>query len=484
VTTTKPFPLDDDACHRALLARDARFDGLFFVAVSTTGIYCRPICPARTPRKDRCSYFRLPAEAERAGFRACLRCRPELAPGSAPTEARSRLVASALDRIERGALEQGGVEALSSALGVTSRHLRRTVEAELGVTPTELEETRRLALGKQLLHDTSLPLARVAFASGFGSIRRFNAVFARRFGRPPSSVRRSVRAREASEDGMLSLRLDRRPPFAWAPLLAFLSRRAVPGVERVDGDTYERTVAMEDVSGWLRARERNGQLALSVSPSLVPHLARVVRGVRDLFDLDARPAAIAEVLGTDRTLAPIVRRVPGLRVPGAFDPFEVAIRSVLAQQISVQGATTLSGRITEAFGRVVPGLPVGLDRVSPSASELARASVAEIRAIGMPESRARTLSLLSRAIDGGTIDLGARSDASTTIALLRTIPGIGPFTAHVIAMRVLRDPDAFPENDLFVMRRLGPKAVSRAERWRPFRAYAVMHLWEDEGAKR
>lgn len=476
--------LDEAACYRALRARDPRFDGLFFVAVSTTGIYCRPICPARTPGADRCTYFRLAAEAERAGFRACLRCRPELAPGSAPTEARSRLVTSALDRIERGALSSGSVEALASTLGVTSRHLRRTIEGELGVTPTELEETRRLALGKHLLHDTSLPLARVAFASGFGSIRRFNAVFARRFGRPPSSIRRSVRAKDASGEGVLSLRLDHRPPLAWSSLVEFLSRRAVPGVERVEGGVYERTVAIGDVTGWLRAREEEDQIELSLSLSLVPHIARVVRGVRDLFDLDARPAAIAEALRADRELAPLVRRVPGLRVPGAFDPFEVAICSVLAQQISVAGATTLSGRITEKFGRVVPGAPAGLDRVSPRPSDLARASVDAIRAIGMPESRARTLSLLSRAVDEGLVDLESRTDASDAIARLRTIPGVGPFTAHVIAMRVLRDPDAFPENDLFVVRRLGTNAVRRAERWRPYRAYAVMHLWEEEGAKR
>ncbi len=476
--------LDARACYRALRARDARFDGLFFVAVATTGIYCRPICPARTPREPRCTYFSLAAEAERAGFRACLRCRPELAPGSASTEARSRLVARALDRIERGALEHDGVEALATTLGVTSRHLRRTIEGELGVTPIELEETRRLALGKHLLHDTSLPLARVAFASGFGSVRRFNAVFSRRFGRTPSSLRRSVRPREDDDGGALTLRLDHRPPLAWPSLLAFLSRRAVPGVERVEAPVYERTVEIDGVTGWLRAKAEDGRVALSVSLSLAAHVGRVVRGARDLFDLDARPEAIAEVLSADRKLALLVRRTPGLRVPGAFDPFEVAIRSVLAQQISVAGGTTLSGRLAERFGRATPGLLPGLGRVSPSARALARAPVEAIRVIGMPESRARTLSLLSRAVDEGTVDLGARTDPADAIARLRRIPGVGPFTAQVIAMRVLRDPDAFPANDLVVARRLGPTGVRSSERWRPYRAYAVMHLWEEEGRKR
>lgn len=481
---TKPHALDAAACHRALGARDARFDGIFFVAVSTTGIYCRPICPARTPRADRCSFFRLAAEAERAGFRACLRCRPEIAPGSAPTEARSRLALAAVGRIDRGALENESVEALASTLGVTSRHLRRTMEAELGVTPTELEETRRLALGKQLLHDTTLPLARVAFASGFRSVRRFNAVFVRRFGRPPSSVRRSVRASDASEEGAITLRLDPRPPFAWSALLGFLGARAVPGVEHVEGDTYARTVRIGETSGWMRARAEGERIALTLSLSLLPHLATVVSAARHLFDLDARPQAIADVLATDRTLAPLLRRSPGLRVPGAFDPFEIAIRSVLAQQISVAGATTLSGRIAATFGRALPGLPGGLALASPDPGDLARASVAAIQAIGMPESRARTVSLLARAIAEGSIDLEPRGDTAAAVSRLRAIPGIGPFTAQVIAMRVLRDPDAFPENDLFVQRRLGKNSVRRAERWRPFRAYAVMHLWEDEGAKR
>lgn len=479
--------LDPSACYRALRARDRRFDGLFFVGVSTTGIYCRPICPARTPRQDRCAYFRLAAEAEREGFRACLRCRPELAPGSATTDARSRLVAAALSRIERGALAEEGVEALASQLGVTSRHLRRTIEAELGVTPLELEATRRLALGKQLLQDTHLPLAQIAFASGYRSVRRFNAVFAERFGRPPSAVRRATAQSTCDgDDGAITLRLTYRPPLAWRSLVRFLGARATPGVERVESDEYVRTVIVGDAVGRIRvaASVERPELLLRVSPSLAPHVARIARSVRDLFDLDARPDVIADSLTADPELAPLVRARPGLRVPGAFEPFEIAVRAVLAQQISVAGATTLSGRIAARFGRAIEALEPGLDRTSPLAAALASASIDSLCAIGMPESRARALSLLSRAIAEGAIDLEARTEPGRVIERLLAIPGIGPFTAHVIAMRVLRDPDAFPENDLIVKRRLGARPLVRAERWRPFRAYAVIHVWEDEGAKR
>ena len=326
-------------------------------------------------------------------------------------------------------------------------------------------------------------MARVAFASGFGSVRRFNTVFARRFGRPPSSIRRALGENTGADEGSLSLRLDFRPPIAWESLLAFLSRRAVPGVERVTLGTYERSVSIDETTGWLRARLEGDHLRLLVSLSLVPHVGRVVRGVRDLFDLDASPRVVSDTLIVDRTLAPIVRKTPGLRVPGSFDAFEVAVRSVLAQQISVAGATTLSGRIAQRFGRVVEDLPAGLDRISPRPIDLARAPIAAIRAIGMPESRARTVQLLARAVEDGSVDLGSRTEPSRTVLSLRAIPGIGPFTAQVIAMRVLQDPDAFPENDLIVLRRLGKDSVRRAERWRPFRAYGVLYLWESEGDK-
>lgn len=477
--------LDPRACHRALAARDARFDGVFFVGVSTTGIYCRPICPARTPGADRCTYFAHAAEAERAGFRACFRCRPELAPGAASVDARPRLVAAALDAIARGAMTEGGVEPLARKLGVTSRHLRRTIEAELGVTPIELETTRRLGLAKQLLTDTPLPLAQIAFASGFGSVRRFNDAFLARFARKPSEMRRAV-ARPMQTEGELVLRLDTRAPFAWEPLLAFVAPRAVPGVERVIDGAYERAVAVRGAEGWLRVRPMPGRTALSLalSASLAAHAARLARAVRDLFDLDAHPVRVAAALGADRTLTPLVKARPGLRVPGAIDPFEVAVRAVLAQQVSVAAATTLVGRVAQRFGRpITTGLP-GLDRAFPDAAVLAEVSAENVAAIGLPGGRARGLAALSRAVARGAIDLSGTTPPREVVAQLVALPGIGPFTAEVIAMRALRDADAFPAGDLVLARRLGKRALERADAWRPYRAYAALHLWTDEGAKR
>ena len=477
--------LDPRACHRALCARDARFDGVFFVGVSTTGIYCRPICPARTPGADRCSYYEHAAAAEHAGYRACFRCRPEIAPGTASVDARPRLVRLALDAIDRGALADGGVEHLADRLGVTSRHLRRSIEAELGVTPIEIETTRRLAIAKQLLTDTSLPLARVALGSGFGSVRRFNAAFASRFDAKPKALRRSV-AQSAARDGALSLRLDYRRPFDWASLLAFIAPRALPRIEHVRGDTYERVVSIGEQSGIVRVRtwaDRDA-LRLELPGSLALAAASIARRVRDLFDLDARPDQIASALSVDRSMARLAKKRPGLRVPGAFDPFEVAIRAVLAQQVSVAAATTLIGRVVERFGFPVAGAIDGLDRSFPSAATLAEATPGAIAAIGLPRMRATALSMLARAIARGEIDLSGTKAPRDVIDALVALPGIGPFTAEVIAMRALRDADAFPAGDLVLARRLGKRALDRAEAWRPFRAYAALHLWTEHGASR
>ncbi len=483
---------------------------MFFVGVSTTGIYCRPVCPARTPRADRCAFFEHAAEAEHAGFRACFRCRPELAPGSASVDARPRLVSAALDAIARGALARGGLEPLAARLGVTSRHLRRTIETELGVTPIEIETTRRLGIAKQLLTDTALPLAQVAFGSGFGSVRRFNDAFFVRFARKPSEVRRAIdrgaaggpdldrsarlagptqlcRARSADDSGRdLRLRLDHRDPFDWPSLLAFVAPRAIPGVERALDGVYERAVIVDGATGWLRVRPiaDRSALALELSMSLAPHAARLARAVRDLFDLDARPDRVAAALGAERTMAALVKKRPGLRVPGAIEPFEIAVRAVLAQQVSVAAATTLIGRLAERFGRAIDSGRPGLDRAFPDADALAAASAASIAAIGLPGTRARALASLSRGVARGEVDLSGTMAPREVVARLVELPGIGPFTAEVIAMRALRDADAFPAGDLVLARRLGKRAMVRADAWRPFRAYAAMHLWTDEGAKR
>lgn len=459
-----------ETCYRALAARDPRFDGLFFVGVATTGIYCRPVCTARTPGRARCTFYRSAAEAERAGFRACFRCRPELAPGRAPVDAVPRLAERAVRLIDEGFLDEHGVEDLAAALGVSARHLRRALADGLGLSPVELAQSRRIALARQLLRDTSLSLAEVAFASGFTSIRRFNGAFAERVGRAPSAVRRTRRA----DGGALTLRLDFRPPFEWGALLAFLRDRAIPGVEQVGDGAWRRVVAFGERVGHVEVRldGRRPALRATVSPALAGALPRLVTRLRVMFDLDAHPDRVSEVLSADPLLAERIRARPGLRVPGVVDPFEGAVRGVLGQQVSVRAATTLAGRLAERFGAAVEG-PPGLSRRLPTPAELAAVPVEALAALGLPASRARTLHGVAAvfAADAGT-DLLPR---------LRAVSGVGDWTAEYIALRGLHHPDAFPAGDLGVRRALGDlsaaAARARAEAWRPWRAYAVIHLW-------
>ncbi len=473
--------LDPDVCYRALSARDRRFDGLFFVGVTTTGVYCRPICPARTPGRDRCRFHRSAAEAERAGFRACLRCRPELAPGAAQVDALPKLVGAAAARIDEGYLNERSCDELAAELGVTSRHLRRAMEAQLGVAPVELAQTRRLALAKQLLHDSRLPLAEVAFAAGFQSVRRFNALFLQRFGRPPTALRRQVE--DGSEPAAIEVRLDYRPPLEWDALLAFLGLRAIPGVEQVQGGVYRRSVVLGESRGWLavRAERDRPSLRVTCSDALAPKLMTVVARLRALFDLDARPDLIARQLGRAAGVGARVRERPGLRVPGAFDPFELTVRAVLGQQVSVQAATTLSGRLVARFGTALRGAPAGVDRCFPRPHELARASLKEVRALGLPEARAAALREVAAAFARDGLPLGPGSDPEQARSALEALPGIGPWTAQYVLMRGLKWPDAFPAGDLAVKKALEVKSASEAERrsqpWRPWRSYAVMQLW-------
>jgi AraC family transcriptional regulator of adaptative response / DNA-3-methyladenine glycosylase II len=477
--------LDASVAYDALLARDPRFDGVFYVAVTTTGIYCRPICPARTPAKARCEFYPSAAQAEHAGFRACFRCRPELAPGkrgeAAPCDAVDVLVARAAHRIAEGALNDASIELLADELGVTARHLRRVIEARLGVTPVELAQTHRLALAKQLLHDTALPLTDIAFASGFGSVRRFNALFRARMGSPPSQVRRSL---APAGDGA-TLRLDARAPYDAARLVGFLAGRAIPGVEHVEDGVYRRVVHVGGATGTIavRANPARAGIVLSLSPALVPVAMPVVARVRRLFDLDARPDVIASVLGRDRALAPLVRARPGLRVPGALEAFEAAVRALLGQQVSVAAASTLAGRFAARFGTALTDAAVDAPvRVRfPTAAEVARASVDAIAAVGLPRTRAEAIRTLAAAIASGQLDLDTPRDLDRAIADLVALPGVGPWTAHYLAMRALHLPDAFPAGDLVLRRAVGidgtAAVTARAEAWRPFRAYAALHLW-------
>lgn len=473
---------EHDASYAVICARDARFDGLLFVGVATTGVYCRPICPAKTPRKTRCTFYRSAAEAEQAGFRACFRCRPELAPGSASVDASERLGRLAVARIEAGFLNEQGIDALADNLGVSDRHLRRVLSRELGVTPVMLAQTRRLAVAKQLLHDTSLSLADIAFAAGFGSVRRFNAVFLDRFGRAPSTLRRAKgeRAREGDEAadesaigqaGAITLRLDYRPPLDWERLIAFLAARALPGIEKVEAGIYHRVVfgPAGELAGHLSVAPdpKRAALRVTLDAELVPRLVDIVARTRRLFDLDAHPARVAEHFADDALLGPCVARLPGLRVPGAFEPFETAVRAILGQQVSVRAATTLAGRLVARFG-------------APTPERMAAATIDELCAQGLTGARAATLQTLARAVLDGRVSF-TTIDPEATIAALDDLPGIGPWTANYIAMRALAWPDAFPAEDLGVKKALGLTAKksieARAVAWRPWRAYAVMHLW-------
>jgi AraC family transcriptional regulator, regulatory protein of adaptative response / DNA-3-methyladenine glycosylase II len=473
--------LNSDACFLAVRARDRRFDGRFFVAVSSTGIYCRPICPVRTPKRENMRFFSSAAAAEGAGFRPCLRCRPERAPGLATVDAASRLVGAAIAGIEEHAVSNARVGELAASLGISDRHLRRVTEAELGVSPIELAQTQRLLLAKRLLGETSLNLTEIAFASGFGSVRRFNALFKSRYGLSP----RGLRGRPEVSGG-LRCQLEFRPPLAWQSLLAYLRVRAIPGVESVDATHYRRTVAIDDAEGWIAVKLAESGVALDVelSPSLAPVIGAVIVRVKNLFDLSAAPDAVSALLSQDPTLASAVRRLPGLRVAGAFDGFELAVRAVLGQQVSVKAATTMAGRWAQAFGTPLVTPYPQLNRLSPNAQRMAEVQENDIGALGVVGARARCLVALARAVTERRVVLSFAANVEEQIEKLIECPGIGPWTAQYIAMRALRWPDAFPSGDLMLLKaaKANKKELqARAEAWRPWRAYAAHYLWQSVG---
>jgi AraC family transcriptional regulator, regulatory protein of adaptative response / DNA-3-methyladenine glycosylase II len=469
--------LDPEACFRAVRARDRRFDGRFFTAVASTGIYCRPICPVRPPKRENMRFYSSAAAAEGAGFRPCLRCRPERAPGLASIDAASRLAGAAIAGIEEHAVSNGRVGDLAASLGVSDRHLRRVTEAELGVSPIELAQTQRLLLAKRLLSETSLKLTDIAFASGFGSVRRFNALFKSRYGLNPRTLRRSSGAARG-----LTCQLDFRPPLEWEGLLAYLRLRAIPGVEWVDGTHYRRTVAIGEIQGWIAVSLANSGMALDVemSPTLAPVIGAVIVRVKHLFDLGSAPDAVATLLSQDPMLRDTVRRLPGLRVPGAFDGFELAVRAVLGQQVSVKAATTMAGRWAQSFGTPIETPFAELSRLTPNVGRMLEVAVDQIGALGVVGSRARALIALAQALSEGRVVLSYAANVEEQIDNLLQLPGIGPWTAQYIAMRALHWPDAFPDGDLMLLRAAGinkKELYARAEGWRPWRAYATHYLW-------
>jgi len=463
---------DTDTLYRAVTARDRRLDGRFVFAVTSTGIYCRPSCPARTPRRENVRYYPVPAAAVAAGFRACRRCRPDAVPGSRDWDHRGDLVARALRLVASGAVDDEGVAGLARRLSVSERHLHRSLVAELGVGPQALARTRRAQTARLLLDQTDLSVTDVAFAAGFASIRQFNDVMRAEFGAPPSRLRGTAVADRPAEAGPVVLRLTTRLPWAASHTWAFLAARAVPGVESVSGSTYRRSVRTADGPGLFEAWPEADRLAVRLRLPSLDAIGPAVTAARRLFDLDADPASVDAVLSEDPHLAPLVRSRPGLRVPGTVDGFELAVRAVVGQQVSVAGARTLLGRLVERSGDTLAAGD-GVDRVFPTADQLVAADLA---GCGLTGARIDTLHALAARVRTGAVDLAPGTDLAGTRAALLAVRGIGPWTADYIGMRALGDPDAFARADL-VLRRVVTRYSLDPARWRPWRAYAAMHLW-------
>jgi AraC family transcriptional regulator of adaptative response / DNA-3-methyladenine glycosylase II len=480
-------PLDPDICYRAVRSRDTRFDGRFFTAVLTTGIYCRPICPARLPARGNVRFYDCAAAAEEAGFRPCRRCRPETAPGTPAWSGTSATVTRALRLIAEGALDgPGQLDDLADRLGVTGRHLRRLFDTHLGASPIAVAQARRVHFAKMLLDNTPLPITEIAMSSGFSSVRRFNTVFSKTFGRSPREVRESRPARTPlrTKQG-LELHLSFREPFDWRAMLEFLALRAIPGVEAIEEGHYRRILSMGSETGLIEVSRVRGrsQLELWISPSLSRYVLPIAERVRSAFDLAADSRIIEAQLSKDPLLREIVEQHPGTRVPGAWNPFEVAVRAILGQQVSVKGATTLSGRLVEAYGVDSGSEDAGCRWLFPSAARLSRA---RLDRVGLTNARARALRALASAVNRGGLRFDGAGELDATIESLTSLPGIGPWTAHYIAMRSCGEPDAFPSGDLAlrkVAKQLDPeiddesKLLERATCWRPWRAYAAMFIW-------
>jgi AraC family transcriptional regulator, regulatory protein of adaptative response / DNA-3-methyladenine glycosylase II len=495
--------LSPSICYRAVQARDARYDGRFFTCVKTTGIYCRPICPARPPKIENCTFVPTAAAAQAAGYRPCLRCRPESSPELDAWRGTEATVSRALKLIEAGALDGGDVASLAERLEIGERQLRRLFRQHIGAAPITVAQTRRLLLAKQLIHQTDLSMIEVAFASGFGSVRRFNETFQRLYGRPPNDLRR--RSAAASGSAEITVLLSYRPPYDWESMIDFLKARAIEGLEVVTPESYRRVIALGDARysqrhgvqrpgalaeprsiGMIEVAHAREQSALVVTVRLprLNVLPVIIAQVRRQFDLGAEPAAITAALSCDPVLAPLVQARPGLRVPGAWDGFEIAVRAVLSQQITVKAATRLAGRLVAALGESVAGrtgVP-GLSHAFPSPD---RFDVETLAGLGMPRPRALALAAIAGAARCDPRIFDPRHDLAAAVARLRELKGVGEWTAQYIAMRAMGESDAFLPADIGVLRALAcagrrPRAAevaARAEAWRPWRAYAMLHLW-------
>lgn len=484
-----------EICERARLARDARFDGQFFVGVKTTGIYCRPICPAVAPKSENVSFYPSAAAASEAGFRPCLRCRPECAPGTPAWGGTSTTVRRGLRLIAGGALDDGDVEELADRLGVTSRHLRRLFTKHLGASPVAVAHTQRLHFAKRLIDETELPMSHVSSAAGYGSIRRFNDTFKKTYGRAPRELRKFGEESIVNGNAVtLSVRLPYRKPFSWPAMLEFFAGRATPGVESVTGDTYRRTISLGDRHGVIAVspagpKKLSAYLMLTIQCVDTGALFEIVQRSREMFDLDAPIGEISTTLKRDESLQGLIRKSPGMRVPGAWDGFELMIRAILGQQISVKAATTLAGRIADQYGERLSlsdeSGDVGLRRIFPSADRLRHARFSNI---GLVRSRAETIRRVAAAAADGDLNFDVTQEPEDFCRSLTSIKGVGDWTAQYVAMRVLKNPDAFPSSDLGLLKavdlignqtgRTTPaELLRRAESWRPWRAYAALLLW-------
>jgi AraC family transcriptional regulator of adaptative response / DNA-3-methyladenine glycosylase II len=468
--------LKADICYRAVKSRDPRFDGRFFTGVKTTGIYCRPVCPAVTPRRRNVAFFPCASAAEKAGFRPCKRCRPETSPGTPAWLGTSASVSRALRYIGEGCLDQGSVDDLAARLGLGPRHLTRLFEDHLGTTPVAVAQTRRVHFARNLIRETNLPMARIALAAGFGSVKRFNVLIKQVYGATPTQLRQ--RAATVGDTGdNLVYRLAYRPPYDWDQVAGFLAGRAIPGVEEVTDQSYRRTFEMNGAGGMFEVAPLPGadSLLLRVSLPDLEGAIGLVGHVRRMFDCGADTAAIGAHLGRDPLLKPLVRRRPGLRLPSAWDPFEMTVRAILGQQISVKGATTIAGRLVERLGTPLASPSAGLTHLFPSPATVA---AGDLSGIGLTAKRMESVRKLAAAVADGSLVLDAPLGVADFVERMVTLSGIGPWTAHYVAMRALGEPDGFPASDLGLKHAApGEDLGARAQDWRPWRAYGALHLW-------
>jgi AraC family transcriptional regulator of adaptative response / DNA-3-methyladenine glycosylase II len=474
---------DFDRCYRAVSAKDERFDGVFITAVTSTGIYCRPSCPAITPKRTNVRFYPTAAAAQADGFRACKRCRPDASPGSPEWNVRADIVGRAMRLIADGVVDRDGVGGLAERLHFTERHINRLLVSELGAGPQAIARAHRAQTARLLIETTPMTFSEIAFASGFTSIRQFNDTIRAVFASTPTELRSKRKAEGVAPPGLIELRLPFRKPFEAAGLFGFLGTRAVPGVEAADDTSYRRTLRLPHSSASVELEPLVDHVRCALWLGDVRDLAAAVQRCRRLLDLDADPVAIDEALAVDPILRPLVRSAPGLRVPGSVDGNELAIRAVIGQQISVTGARTIAGRLVGAFGKPLTGPHDGLTHTFPDVQTLADA---DLSSIGMPAARQNAIRSLAAALASGEVTLDPGADRDETRDRLLELPGIGPWTANYIALRALGDPDVFMETDLGASKALAGlgldgEAEARVQRWRPWRSYALMHLWTSLG---